>query len=941
VAPEVITFTLETITPDLAGKLLVSQRQGAERQDGVVRAYRDAMAGGLWILNGMPIIVSRSGVLLDGVQRLLACIDAGVAFPSFVARGVEDEAVGTIDLHRRRTFAGVIGSAGGQQARARMAVVLSLTRYDHMALGSATPPAPSWAWMEAVMRANPTLNSALETSRLLAGSPLPEPVRSAFIHMGFAVGRQKTERVLAALAHPERVARGEPGAMLRAQLDRAAEMKTLSPNMALAMAVQALNAILKGGTPARLEDWSEADAMPRLIGYEGLVQPAPEADPDLPVPEAQFELIGPDLAGRYLASGAPERRLIRTHVSALARDISEGRWMQNAQPICFAASGQLMNGQHRLVAVIASGGTIEVPVVRGLPEAAAATYDIQARRSPVGTDETASFGDQALAAAMANLLWRQELKADAPREKRPSTAEVRQILRDHPRLLALRGLARRLVAFGRASVLGYGAYVIERDRADLAGAFFAALESDAGQSPADPMVALRETLHRMRREHTSQEAQLAALLAGWERFKQGPGDAPPSSLPATASADSAEQRRRLRHQRLANDFAALALGEDDMQALLREAARVAADGAATQYSAVLEHERTTDMLLLRAGIGWRPGVVGRVRLPRGQSSPAGRCLATGEPILSNDLGLEDRFATPPLLADHGVMRVADVPVPGRDRLFGVLEVAEQRPGSFSEADLRFLRSLAGTLGLAIERLRGAALLAEMRSEIGQRSRAGLQLAHYMVAFEAREAKGDAAQPLLELSARRILTLAVAVGRSHAGHVAHGVEMHGYIAELVEALRDGRFGFPAIRPVVSEAGDPVFWPPSRAQLLGIVLGELLADAMLDNMGSGSAGAATPLRIRFTAQEDVARLELEAEREPSRRLRQGAASQADDAPEAEETRPEGVDPGAGLRMVSALMRERGGTLWVQREHGAWRVVVAFPADGTASQSPINGS
>jgi hypothetical protein len=173
--------------------------------------------------------------------------------------------------------------------------------------------------------------------------------------------------------------------------------------------------------------------------------------------------------------------------------------------------------------VVAAGRAIEVPVIRGLPEDACASYDTQPRRAAAADDPGSEFGDQPLAIAMANLFWRHERRAAAPtRHKRAGAAEIREILTQHPRLFELRSFARRMVDFGRSSVMGYGAYVIERDDPHLAPAFLQALATGADLPPGHPALATRSTLQRLRRERATQDEQLATLLAGWRRFKAQP-----------------------------------------------------------------------------------------------------------------------------------------------------------------------------------------------------------------------------------------------------------------------------------------------------------------------------------------------------------------------------------------------------------------------------------
>jgi hypothetical protein len=79
-----------------------------------------------------------------------------------------------------------------------------------------------------------------------------------------------------------------------------------------------------------------------------------------------------------------------------------------------------------------------------------------------------------------------------------------------------------MIDHGRASVMGYGAYVIERSDPVRGPEFLRALETGAELAAGHPILLLRRQLQRLRREKVPQEDQLAALLAGWERFRGRP-----------------------------------------------------------------------------------------------------------------------------------------------------------------------------------------------------------------------------------------------------------------------------------------------------------------------------------------------------------------------------------------------------------------------------------
>jgi hypothetical protein len=92
------------------------------------------------------------------------------------------------------------------------------------------------------------------------------------------------------------------------------------------------------------------------------------------------ESITPELAVKYLDSMVSNRNLQMALVRRLARAISVGQWTLG-QPILFDEHGQLMDGQHRLRAVILSGEAVDFVVLRGLEARVMAHIDIGKGRS--------------------------------------------------------------------------------------------------------------------------------------------------------------------------------------------------------------------------------------------------------------------------------------------------------------------------------------------------------------------------------------------------------------------------------------------------------------------------------------------------------------------------------------------------------------------------------
>lgn len=80
--------------------------------------------------------------------------------------------------------------------------------------------------------------------------------------------------------------------------------------------------------------------------------------------------VNPELAKTWLAKNPPDknRNLRDSTVEAYARDMVGGRWAPNHQAIAFKTNGDLMDGQHRLSALVLAGVTLPFLVCFGVPE---------------------------------------------------------------------------------------------------------------------------------------------------------------------------------------------------------------------------------------------------------------------------------------------------------------------------------------------------------------------------------------------------------------------------------------------------------------------------------------------------------------------------------------------------------------------------------------------
>jgi hypothetical protein len=98
--------------------------------------------------------------------------------------------------------------------------------------------------------------------------------------------------------------------------------------------------------------------------------------PETRIPvKTNIETIGPKTATKYLENQAKNRPVNKRKVKAYAAVMAAGAWETTHQGIAFDAYGKLIDGQHRLHAIVLSGKTVKMQVTRYTDDAPMAVVD--------------------------------------------------------------------------------------------------------------------------------------------------------------------------------------------------------------------------------------------------------------------------------------------------------------------------------------------------------------------------------------------------------------------------------------------------------------------------------------------------------------------------------------------------------------------------------------
>lgn len=213
---------------------------------------------------------------------------------------------------------------------------------------------------------------------------------------------------------------------------------------------------------------------------------------------AKVERITPEVAKAMLDKNVCNRPVNKFNVKFLVKEITEGNWQFNGDTIRIADDGSLLDGQHRLLAIVEAGTSLDVIVVRGLPTKVFPTIDTGKRRS--GADTLSMEGvknSRLVAAALVTAHYIETTGTPThPWGRSVSNSEVLALFRRHPGLLpcvAVVGPSTKKWMPGSLAVALCYAFGRAASR-DKAAEFFGKLESGEDMSSLDSILCLRNRL---------------------------------------------------------------------------------------------------------------------------------------------------------------------------------------------------------------------------------------------------------------------------------------------------------------------------------------------------------------------------------------------------------------------------------------------------------------
>lgn len=206
--------------------------------------------------------------------------------------------------------------------------------------------------------------------------------------------------------------------------------------------------------------------------------------------------ITPVMATELLEHNSSNRPISDPHVHRIAAQIMAGKWRFNGDTIKVAEDEEVIDGQHRLWAVIEAKTSIDTVIVRGVEREAFATIDT-IRRPRSGGDTLFLSGATRHAKTMASTLsWLLRWQRKAfPNYKDPKhkveNADIEVAYAAHPGILHAVERVRHLRGLANEALLAFLYYVMTNHNEVIAEQMLNTLEDPSGVGVNDPFFRLR------------------------------------------------------------------------------------------------------------------------------------------------------------------------------------------------------------------------------------------------------------------------------------------------------------------------------------------------------------------------------------------------------------------------------------------------------------------
>lgn len=246
---------------------------------------------------------------------------------------------------------------------------------------------------------------------------------------------------------------------------------------------------------------------------------------------SEAALLSPELAELLMQRNDDNRQVKPSVVSTIKRDILEGRWELNGEPIIVSTCGKLNDGQHRCMAVIDSGRTVQAFFTFGLTRGSRSTIDTGTARTPGDLVSMRGLESGNTVAAVAGYLWQIDNYGEIPQAAhapnvRPTKAQMLDVV--DRRMSEIQTSMAAVPKSGSSriashSILCVAHILLSRVASrDDAAAYIASLVKGEKLDGRDPIFVARERMMEEKRKRAMwPHKAIEIVLRGWNLHRRG------------------------------------------------------------------------------------------------------------------------------------------------------------------------------------------------------------------------------------------------------------------------------------------------------------------------------------------------------------------------------------------------------------------------------------
>lgn len=244
--------------------------------------------------------------------------------------------------------------------------------------------------------------------------------------------------------------------------------------------------------------------------------------------DSKIEIITPEMAEKLMADNNGNRKISKAAVNTLASAITRGEWKLNGTPVVISKEGRVLDGQHRLMAIINSKEPISTFVVRGVSEDVFDTLDIGRKRTIADTLYIIGEKDVNVLAATIKIIkpYFEKGFRILGGGSRITPIQAEKFLLEHPDV-------RKSVAYANCnkdefdsllvrSAIAAFHYIFTKKNEQKGNEFMESFRTGANLDVGSPILALRRNLS-LRAEGKDRKPRLKILLMvkAWNSFIKG------------------------------------------------------------------------------------------------------------------------------------------------------------------------------------------------------------------------------------------------------------------------------------------------------------------------------------------------------------------------------------------------------------------------------------